>query len=417
MAEPTLLQTDPEIARLIQQEEQRQHDKIRLIPSENYASRAVLEATGSVLTNKYSEGYAGKRYYEGQQLVDQVETLAVERLKKLFGVDHVNVQPYSGSPANLAVYFAFCQPHDTIMGMALPGGGHLTHGWNVSITGKYFKAVQYGVRREDHRIDFDEVAKLAREHKPKVLFCGATAYARIIDYAKFAEIAREVGAILVADVAHIAGLIAGGAHPSPVGKAEVITSTSHKTLRGPRGGLIMCDEKHRAAIDKAVFPGLQGGPHNSTSAGIAVAAKEAATDGFKEYAQRIVTSAKALADTLLSHGFALATGGTENHLVLADLTPFKVPGKVAAKALDEAGLVCNYNSVPFDTRKPFDPSGIRLGTPSICSRGMGPKEASQVGAWIAQVVKAPDDTKLQQRVRAEVKALCDGFPAPGLPQR
>jgi glycine hydroxymethyltransferase len=417
MAEPTLLQTDPEIARLIQQEEQRQHDKIRLIPSENYASRAVLEATGSVLTNKYSEGYAGKRYYEGQQLVDQVETLAVERLKKLFGVAHVNVQPYSGSPANLAVYFAFCQPHDTIMGMALPGGGHLTHGWNVSITGKYFKAVQYGVRREDHRIDFDEVAKLAREHKPKVLFCGATAYARIIDYAKFAEIAREVGAILVADVAHIAGLIAGGAHPSPVGKAEVITSTSHKTLRGPRGGLIMCDEKHRAAIDKAVFPGLQGGPHNSTSAGIAVAAKEAATDGFKEYAQRIVTSAKALAETLLSNGFALATGGTENHLVLADLTPFNVPGKVAAKALDEAGLVCNYNSVPFDTRKPFDPSGIRLGTPSICSRGMGPKEASQVGTWIAQIVKAPEDTKLQQRVRAEVKALCDGFPAPGLPQR
>jgi glycine hydroxymethyltransferase len=417
MAEPTLSQTDPEIARLIQQEEVRQHEKIRLIPSENYASRAVLEATGSVLTNKYSEGYAGKRYYEGQQLIDQVETLAVERLKKLFGVEHVNVQPYSGSPANLAVYFAFCQPHDTVMGMALPGGGHLTHGWNVSITGKYFKAVQYGVRREDHRIDFDEVAKLAREHKPKVLFCGATAYARIIDYAKFAEIAREVGAILVADVAHIAGLIAGGAHPSPVGKAEVITSTSHKTLRGPRGGIIMCDEKHRPAIDKAVFPGLQGGPHNSTSAGIAVAAKEAATDGFKEYAQRIVASAKALADTLLSHGFALATGGTENHLVLADLTPFNVSGKIAAKALDEAGLVCNYNSVPFDTRKPFDPSGIRLGTPSICSRGMGPKEAAQVGAWIAQVVKAPDDTKLQAKVRAEVKALCDGFPAPGLPQR
>jgi glycine hydroxymethyltransferase len=417
MAEPTLAHTDPEIAGLIQQEERRQHEKIRLIPSENYASRAVLEATGSVLTNKYSEGYAGKRYYEGQQLIDQIENLAVGRLKKLFGVDHVNVQPYSGSPANLAVYFAFCAPHDPVMGMALPGGGHLTHGWGVSITGKYFKAVQYGVRREDHRIDFDELARLAREHRPKLLFCGATAYARVIDYDKFAEIAREVGAILVADVAHIAGLIAGGAHPSPVGKAEVITSTSHKTLRGPRGGLIMCDEKHRAAIDKAVFPGLQGGPHNSTTAGIAVAAKEAAGEPFKEYAQRIVATAKALAERLLSHGFALATGGTDNHLVLADLTPFQVPGKVAARALDAAGLVCNYNSVPFDTRKPFDPSGIRLGTPAICSRGMGPKEAAQVGDWIAKIVKAPDDTKLQEQVRAEVKALCDGFPAPGLPVR
>ena len=275
MAEPTLQQRDPEIAGLIQQEERSQFEKIRLIPSENYASRAVLEATGSVLTNKYSEGYAGKRYYEGQQFVDKVEELAVSRVKKLFGVDHVNVQPYSGSPANLAVYFAFCQPHDVIMGMALPGGGHLTHGWGVSITGKYFKAVQYGVRKEDHRIDMDEVAKLAREHKPKILFCGATAYARVIEYAKFAEIAREVGAILVADMAHISGLIAGGAHPSPVGLAEVITSTTHKTFRGPRGGMILCDEKHRAAIDKAVFPGLQGGPHNSATAGIAVAAKEA----------------------------------------------------------------------------------------------------------------------------------------------
>jgi glycine hydroxymethyltransferase len=273
------------------------------------------------------------------------------------------------------------------------------------------------VRREDHRIDFDEVARLAREHKPKVLFCGATAYARIIDYDKFAEIAREVGAILVADIAHISGLIVGGAHPSPVGKAEVITSTTHKTFRGPRGGMILCDEKHRAAIDKAVFPGLQGGPHNSTTAGIAVAAKEAATPEFKEYAHRIVASAKAMAERLLSKGFSLATGGTDNHLVLADLTPQNVPGKVAAKALDEAGIVCNYNSVPFDTRKPFDPSGIRLGTPAICSRGMGPKEAEQVADWIAEVVKAPDDKRAIERVRGEVKALCDQFPAPGLPQR
>jgi glycine hydroxymethyltransferase len=417
MAEPTLLQADPDIASLIKDEERRQHEKIRLIPSENYASKAVLEATGSVLTNKYSEGYAGKRYYEGQQIVDLVENLAVERVKKLFGVDHVNVQPYSGSPANLAVYFAFCNANDPVMGMGLPGGGHLTHGWPVSITGKYFKAVQYGVRREDHRIDFDEVARLARETRPKILFCGATAYARTIDYDKFAEIAREVGAILVADIAHISGLIVGGAHPSPVGKAEVITSTTHKTFRGPRGGMILCDEKHRAAIDKAVFPGLQGGPHNSTTAGIAVAAKEAATDSFKEYAHRVVASAKAMAERLLTHGFALATGGTDNHLVLADLTAKNVSGKIAAKALDEAGIVCNYNSVPFDTRKPFDPSGIRLGTPAICSRGMGPKEAEQVADWIAQVVKTPDDKRSLERVRGEVKALCDSFPAPGLPTR
>jgi glycine hydroxymethyltransferase len=417
MAEPTLAQTDPEISSLIHAEERRQHEKIRLIASENYASRAVIEASGSVLTNKYSEGYAGKRYYEGQQVIDQVEQLAVSRVKQLFGVDHVNVQPYSGSPANLAVYFAFCNAGDPVSGMALPGGGHLTHGWGVSITGKYFNAVQYGVRREDHRIDFDEVSRIAREHKPKLIFCGATAYARIIDYDKFAEIARSVGAILVADIAHIAGLIAGGAHPSPVGRAEVITSTTHKTLRGPRGGMIMCDEKHRAAIDKAVFPGLQGGPHNSTTAGIAVAAKEAAAPEFKQYAARIVSSAKAMAERLLSHGFSLATGGTDNHLILADLTPFNVSGKVAAKALDEAGIVCNYNSVPFDTRKPFDPSGIRLGTPSIASRGMGPKEAEKVADWIALVVKAPDDTKLLAKVRAEVNALCDSFPAPGLPQR
>lgn len=416
MAEPTLAQSDSEIFGLIKQEERRQHDKIRLIPSENYASRAVLEATGSVLTNKYSEGYAGKRYYEGQQLVDQVEQLAVERVKKLFGVDHVNVQPYSGSPANLAVYLAFCNAGDTVMGMALPGGGHLTHGWSVSISGKYFKAVQYGVRREDHRIDFDEVATLAREHKPKILFCGATAYARTIDYDRFAEIAREVGSVLVADIAHISGLIVGGAHPSPVGRAEVITSTTHKTFRGPRGGMILCDEKHRAALDKAVFPGLQGGPHNSTTAGIAVAAKEAAAPEFKEYAARVVSSAKAMAERLKSHGFAIVTGGTDNHLVLADLTPQNVSGKIAAKALDEAGIVCNYNSVPFDTRKPFDPSGIRLGTPAICSRGMGPKEAEQVADWIAQVVKTPDDKALQAKVNAEVKTLCDGFPAPGLPQ-
>lgn len=414
MSEPNLKSADPEIAQLIDQEARRQHDKVRLIPSENYASHAVMEATGSVLSNKYSEGYAGKRYYEGQQYIDQVETLAVDRIKKLFGVAHANVQPYSGSPANFAVYFAFCKPGDSVLGMSLPSGGHLTHGWNVSVTGSYFQSHQYGVRRSDQRIDFDEVASLAREHKPKLLWCGATAYPRVIDYAKFAEIAREVGAVLVADIAHIAGLIAGGAHASPVGFAEVITTTSHKTLRGPRGGIVMCDEKHRAAIDKAVFPGLQGGPHNGTTAAIAVAAREASTDAFKKYAHAIVENAKAMAEVLMSRGLTLTTGGTENHLILADLTPKQVPGKVAAKALDRAGIVCNYNSVPFDTRKPFDPSGIRLGTPAVTSRGMGPSEMKTIANFIVDVIEnASDDAKIE-RMASQVRELCANFPAPGI---
>ncbi|MEM9730061.1 MAG: serine hydroxymethyltransferase, partial [Myxococcota bacterium] len=320
MADLPLTEVDPEIAECIAEEETRQHQKLRLIPSENYATRAVMEACGSVLNNKYSEGYAGKRYYEGQQHIDRVEQLAIERLKALYGVDHANVQPYSGSPANLGVYFAFCSPGDTIMGMGLPSGGHLTHGWKVSISGKYFNAIQYGVRREDHLIDFDEVASLAREHKPKLLFCGATAYPRVVDFPKFAEIAQEVGAVLVADIAHISGLVAGGAHPSPVGHAEVVSSTTHKTLRGPRGGMILCDEKHRKAIDRAVFPGLQGGPHNGTTAGIAIAAKLAMTDEFKAYAHAIVDNSRVLADTLVSRGFDLVTGGSDNHLILIDLT-------------------------------------------------------------------------------------------------
>jgi glycine hydroxymethyltransferase len=414
MSEPELTQVDPEIATLIRKEAQRQHDKVRLIPSENYASRAVLEACGSVLANKYSEGYAGKRYYEGQQYIDEVELLAISRIKQLFGVEHANVQPYSGSPANFAVYFAFCKPGDPVMGMGLPSGGHLTHGWNVSVTGSYFKSHQYGVRKGDQLIDFDEVAKLAREHKPKLLWCGATAYPRLIDYDKFAEIAREVGAILVADIAHISGLIAGGAHPSPVGKAEIITSTTHKTLRGPRGGMILSTEKHRAAIDKAVFPGLQGGPHNSTTAAIAVAAKEASTPEFKRYAHAIVENAKAMAEGLLSRGISLVTGGTDNHLLLADLTPQGVPGKVAAKALDRAGIVCNYNSIPFDTRKPFDPSGIRLGTPAITSRGMGKAEMRAIANFIADVIEKPADEALIERTGAAVRELCGKFPAPGI---
>lgn len=376
-----------------------------------------MEACGSVLNNKYSEGYAGKRYYEGQQNIDKVERLAIDRLKRLFGVEHANVQPYSGSPANLAVYFAFCKPGDTIMGMGLPSGGHLTHGWKVSISGTYFHAVQYGVRRSDHRIDFDQVASLAREHKPKLLFCGATAYPRIVDFAKFAEIAREVGAILVADIAHISGLVAGGAHPSPVGHAPVITSTTHKTFRGPRGGMILCSEEHRSAIDRAVFPGLQGGPHNGTTAGIAVAAKLAMTDEFKAYTRAIVDNSRTLAEGLLSRGFDLVTGGSDNHLILIDLTNKDVPGKVAAQALDRAGIVANYNSVPFDPRKPFDPSGLRLGTPAITSRGMGRDEMKRLANWMADVVEDVENDSRINRVAAEIKELCDQFPAPGIPAR
>src|SRR5690606_21474521 len=319
--------------------------------------------------------------------------------------------------ANLAVYFAFLKPGDTVMGMALPSGGHLTHGWNVSITGSYFNSVQYGVRKDDHRIDFDEVARLAREHKPKLLFCGATAYPRLIDFDKFAEIAREVGAILVADIAHISGLVAGGAHPSPVGRAEVITSTTHKTFCGPRGGMILCDEKHKAAIDKAVFPGLQGGPHNGTTAGIAIAAKRAATPEFKSYAASIVSNSKALAERLLHHGFSLVTGGTDNHLIVADLTNKGISGKVFAQALDKAGIVCNYNSVPFDPRKPFDPSGVRVGTAALTSRDMGADEMRFLGDAMAKVASSVDDDATLAGIAAEVKALCDRFPAPGLATR
>jgi glycine hydroxymethyltransferase len=409
-----LADVDPEIAALIRAEEVREHDSIRLIASENYVSRAVLEATGSVLTNKYSEGYAGKRYYEGQQQVDQVELLAANRLKALFGADHANVQPYSGSPANLAVYLAFAKPGETIMGLGLPAGGHLTHGWNVSITGKFWKSVAYGVRATDHRIDMDQVRDLAREHRPKLLWCGATAYPRTVDFPAFRAIADEVGAILVADIAHISGLVAGGAHPSPVGIADVVSSTTHKTLRGPRGAMILCKAEHAAAIDKAVFPGLQGGPHNHTTAGIAVAAKEAAEPSFKAYAHAVVANAKALAEGLLARGFRLITGGTDNHLLLIDMTPKGIAGKPYAQALDRAGLVGNYNSIPFDPRKPFDPSGLRIGTPAITSRGMGVAEMDRIAAWMDEVAQHATDEARIARIAGEVKELCAKFPAPGI---
>jgi len=412
--DPALAESDPAIARLVADENRREHDKVRLIASENYASRAVMEATGSVLTNKYSEGYAHKRYYEGQQVVDQVEELAIARLKALFGAEHVNVQPYSGSPANLAVYFAFCQPGDTIMGLALPAGGHLTHGHSVSITGKYFKSVQYGVKRDDHRIDLDQVRDLAREHKPKLLWCGTTAYPRTLDFAAFRAIADEVGAILVADIAHISGLVCGGAHPSPVGVADVVTSTTHKTFRGPRGGMIFCKQQHAAAIDRAVFPGLQGGPHNHVTAAIAVAANEASKPEFREYARSIVENAKALGAALAAKGFGVITGGTDNHLLLVDVTSKGVTGKQLAQALDKAGIVLNYNSVPFDPRKPFDPSGVRIGTPAVTTRGMGKDAMGRIAEWIDRVTQAPGDEAGLAKIAGEVKELCAKYPAPGI---
>ena len=410
----TLHAVDPEIAELIAGEERRQRDKIRLIASENYVSGAVLAATGSVLQNKYSEGYPGKRYYEGQQFIDRIEQLCIDRAKALFGAEHANVQPYSGSPANLAVYLAFMKPGETVMGMALPAGGHLTHGWNVSATGTWFRAVQYGVRRDTHRIDFDEVRELARKERPRLLFAGGTAIPRTIDFATFADIAREVGAVFVADIAHIAGLVAGGAHPSPVPVADVVTTTTHKTLRGPRGGMLLCTAAHAKAIDRAVFPGLQGGPHNHTTAGIATALKEAATDEFKRYAHQIVGNARALAAALVERGWALITGGTDNHLILADLTPKNLPGKIAAKALDAAGIELNYNSIPFDPRKPFDPSGVRIGTSSVTSRGMREPEMRQIAAWMDAVISAPRDAGLHDRIAGEIRELCATFPAPGI---
>lgn len=419
---PALAAEDPELAALVAAEEQLQADTLRLIPSENYVSTAVLEASGTVLQNKYSEGYPGRRYYEGQQNIDLVERLAVARAKAVFGVEHANVQPYSGSPANLAVYLAFAEPGDTVMGMALPMGGHLTHGWGVSATGKWFRGVQYGVRRTSDpgtngRIDLDEVRDLALKERPKLIFCGGTALPRTIDFAAFAEIAREAGAVLVADVAHIAGLIAGGAHPSPVPHADVISTTTHKTLRGPRGALLMSREEHAKAIDKAVFPGLQGGPHNQTTAAIAVALHEAARPAFRDYAHAVVDNAKALADALLARGFDLVSGGTDNHLILMDLTLKDVPGKIAAKALDRAGIVVNHNTVPFDPRKPFDPSGIRIGTPSLTSRGLRTEHMATVAEWIDRGVAAAriGDEDALTKIRSEVADLMAAHPAPGLP--
>ncbi len=418
----TLSEYDPEVAAIIRTENRRQHNKIRLIPSENYASRAVLEATGTVLTNKYSEGYAQDRYYEGQQQIDKLEMLCIERAKQVFGAEHINVQPYSGSPANQAVYVGLASPGDVVMGLSLAHGGHLTHGDKVSISGMHYTPVQYGVREEDGEIDYAQVEALAKEHKPRLLFCGATAYPRVVDFERFAAIGKSVGAIVVADIAHISGLVAAGVHPSPVPHVDVVTTTTHKSLRGPRGGMIMCKEQYAEALDKAVFPGLQGGPHNHTTAGLAVALKEAMTPEFKAYAQQIVDNSRALAAALVERGFALSSGGSDNHLILIDVTSKGLTGRQMAKALDASGIVCNFNRIPFDPRPAMNPSGIRIGTPAITSRGFGASEMVQLAEWMDRVaqVRADESLALDDRKNAykaiagEVRALCDRFKAPGL---
>jgi glycine hydroxymethyltransferase len=405
--------TDPELAELLRQEEERQANSLCLIPSENYCSATVLEANGTVLVNKYSEGYPGRRYYEGNQVIDEVESLAIARAKELFGAEHVNVQPYSGSPANLAIYLAFLKPGDTVMGLSLPAGGHLTHGWGVSATGIWFNAIHYGVDRESGQVEMAAVRELALEHRPKLLFCGGTAVPRTIDFAGFAEIAGEVDALMVADVSHIAGLIAGGAHPSPVPHADVVMTTTHKTLRGPRGAMLLCRDEHAKAIDRAVFPGLQGGPHQHQTAAIAAALGEALAPEFRDYAHAVVANAKALAAALTERGFDLVSGGTDNHLILLDMTGKGLSGKEAATALVRAGIVTNANSIPFDERKPFDPSGVRIGTPAITTRGLDQDHMAQVAEWMDEVVSAPGDEGLAERVQAEVYELMKRYPAPG----
>ena len=413
---------DPEIAAAIASELGRQRDKIELIASENIASKAVLEATGSVFTNKYAEGYPGKRYYGGCDYADVVETLAIERAKQLFGCNFANVQPNSGSQMNQAVFLALLQPGDTFMGLDLNSGGHLTHGSPVNMSGKWFNPVSYGVRQDDELIDMDDVAATAREHSPKLIICGGTAYSRTWDFARFREIADEVGAILLCDMSHISGLVAGGAHPSPFPHCDIVTSTTHKSLRGPRSGIILWnDEKYTKPLNMAVFPGLQGGPLMHVIAAKAVAFREALQPDFKTYAHRIVENARALAASLEENGLRICSGGTDNHSMLVDLTAKDVTGKSAEKGLDRAWLTCNKNGIPFDTRSPFVTSGIRLGTPAGTTRGFGPVEFRTVGALIAEVVEGlskngPEgDAQIEESVRTRVAALCAEFPVyPGM---
>lgn len=401
---------DPEIAAAIGEELGRQRNKIELIASENFVSPAVMEAMGSVLTNKYAEGYPGHRYYGGCEYVDKVETLAIERAKKLFGAEHANVQAHSGANANTAVYFAFLQPGDTIMGMNLSQGGHLSHGSPVNISGKYYNVVPYGVTHETERIDYDEFARIAKEAQPKLIVAGASAYPRVIDFERMAEIAHSVGAIFMVDMAHIAGLVAAGLHPSPVPYADIVTTTTHKTLRGPRGGLILCKEKYAKQIDKAIFPGVQGGPLMHVIAAKAVALGEALKPEFKEYAKQIIANCQALAEGLIAEGFRLVSGGTDNHLLLVDVRGQKMTGKTAEHLLDEVGVTCNKNTIPFDPESPFVTSGIRLGTAAVTTRGFKEADMKEVAVIIGLVLNNPEDAEKQAEAAQRVAALCAKYP-------
>ncbi len=401
---------DPELKNMIDLELNRQRNKLELIASENFVSEAVMEAQGSVLTNKYAEGYSGKRYYGGCEYVDMVETLAIERAKKLFGAEHVNVQPHSGSQANFGVYFALLKPGDTIMGMNLSHGGHLTHGSPVNVSGTYFNVIPYGVDAEIQEIDYDEMRKIAEENKPKLIIGGGSAYSRIIDFKKMADIAHEVGAIFMVDMAHFAGLVAAGLHPNPVEYADVVTTTTHKTLRGPRGGMILCKEQYAKAIDKAIFPGIQGGPLMHVIAAKAVAFGEALKPEFKEYAQQVVTNAKVLAAALQKEGFKIVSGGTDTHVMLVDVRSCGLTGKVAEFLLDEVGITCNKNTIPFDPESPFVTSGIRLGTPALTTRGLKEADMEEIASIIALVLKNSEDKAKHEEAAKRVAALCEKYP-------
>jgi len=411
----SLLETDPEIAAALNAEADRQRNCLELIASENFCSPAVMHAMGSVMTNKYAEGYPGKRYYGGCDKVDIAELLAIARAKALFGAEHANVQPHSGSTANMAAYFAVLEPGDTILGMNLSHGGHLTHGSPVNFSGKWFNIVAYGVNRETERIDMEEVARLAREHKPKLILMGASAYPREIDFAAFRPIADEVGAFLMADIAHIAGLVAARIHPDPIPPCDIVSSTTHKTLRGPRSGIILCKEAHAKAVDRAVFPMMQGGPLMHVIAAKAVAFKEAAQPDFADYQKRIVKNAQALADGLTRRGIKLLSGGTDNHLMVVNLRSTPVSGRQLEQALDRVGITTSRSTVPFDERKPFDPSGVRLGTPAMTTRGMGTAEMDRIADIIARVIEKIDDESVAREARKQVEQLCAAFPLyPGL---
>jgi glycine hydroxymethyltransferase len=408
-----LQQADPEIFHVVQGERARQKYGLEMIASENYASKAVMAAQGTVLTNKYAEGYPGKRYYGGCEFVDEAERLAIGRAKQIFGSDHLNVQPHSGAQANMAVFLAALQPGDTILGLDLAHGGHLTHGMKLNFSGKYFKVASYGVTKDTHRIDFDQLVHQAREHRPKLVIAGASAYPRLFDFAKFASICHEVGALLMVDMAHIAGLVAAKLHPDPVPHAEFVTTTTHKTLRGPRGGMVLCRENWAKPIDSAVFPGVQGGPLMHVIAAKAVAFGEALKPEFVAYQRQVIDNAKTLAEELLRHGFPIVSGGTDNHLMLVDVfSKAGIGGKQAEQSLDAAGITVNKNMIPFDPRKPMDPSGIRIGTPAVTTRGMREPEMKQIGAWIARVLASPDDRAVMEQICGSVRELCQHFPVP-----